>query len=56
MSSKTDAPRPRVSGSVPHPSWNLDRPIIFSREADDRRREKRTVTPEEIWAVVDGAN
>ena len=59
MRRKPDAERPRVSGGVPHPSWNLDRPIIFSREGPAEPEpmvgKRRTVTPEEIWALVDAA-
>ena len=60
MNSKPGLERPRASPSLPHPSWNLDRPILLSpREpaAGERRSgERRKVTPEEIWAVVDAAN
>jgi hypothetical protein len=59
MRRRPGAERPLVSGGVPHPSWNLDRPIIFASErpAEPERMigERRTVTPEEIWALVDAA-
>ena len=51
--------RPRVSNSLPHPSWNLDLPKLFTSPAtagDDRSGERRKVTPEEIWAIVDAAS
>jgi hypothetical protein len=44
---------------VPHPSWNLDRSILFaSRDGarEEQAGERRRVTPEEIWAVVDAVN
>ncbi len=60
MNNKPGLGRPRVSRSLPHPSWNLDRPILFSSHepaADERHSSaRRKVTPEEIWAVVDAAN
>jgi hypothetical protein len=59
MRNKPGLDRPRVSRSLPHPSWNLDRPMLFSaRDAgagEHGAAERRTVTPEEIWAVVDAA-
>ena len=60
MSNKPGQGRPRVSRSLPHSSWNLDRPLVLgTRDAavDERRTgERRRVTAEEIWAVVDAAN
>jgi hypothetical protein len=57
MGSKPGRKQPRVSHSLPHSSWNLDRPILFtSRDPapdEPRTRAARKVTPEEIWAVVD---
>jgi len=59
MRRKPDAERPRVSGGVPHPSWNLDRPIILAvdrrGDQEDGTGKQRQVTPEEIWALVDAA-
>lgn len=55
MRRKPDAER--VSGGVPHPSWNLDRPTVPAEERSDdraeRKAERRLVTPDEIWALVD---
>jgi len=60
MSSKPGPDRPRVNPSVPHPSWNLDRPILFAARdpaaQKDDAGERRRVTPEDIWAVVDAVN
>jgi hypothetical protein len=59
MRSKLGRDRPRVSQRLPHPSWNIDKPILFtapdSAEVDRRLSARRIVTPEEIWAVVDAA-
>jgi hypothetical protein len=59
MNNKPGPDRPRVARGSPHPSWNLDRPILMaSRDADAGDRppiERRIVTPEEIWAAVDAA-
>ena len=60
MSDKPGRDRPHVSRNLPHSSWNLDRPILFAtRDAAAGERgigERRRVTPEEIWAIVDAAN
>ena len=60
MSNEPGRNRSRVSRSLPHSSWNLDRPILLTAHeaaAGERRAgERRRVTPEEIWAIVDAAN
>lgn len=60
MNTKPGQDRPRVSRSLPHSSWNLDRPLrLDARErtsAERRADQRRKVTPEEIWAVVDATN
>jgi hypothetical protein len=62
MSSKPGRDRPRVSRSLPHSSWNLDRPIMMGAddavagEGERRTEARRRVTAEEIWAVVDAVN
>jgi hypothetical protein len=59
MNDKPGRDRPRISRSLPHPSWNLDRPILFASHAPaaggDRAGKRRKVTPDEIWAVIDAA-
>ena len=60
MSNKPGRDRPRVSRSLPHSSWNLDRPILFASgdpAGDEHQRgERRRVTPDDIWAIVDAAS
>jgi hypothetical protein len=59
MRKKSGAEQSHVSQGLPHSSWNLDRPILFSQEpadGDSRASEQRKITPEEIWAVVDAAS
>ena len=58
MHSKLGRERPRVSQRLPHPSWNLDKPVLVATPDSDSGEPPpagRTVTPEEIWAVVDAA-
>jgi hypothetical protein len=51
--------RPRISRGLPHSSWNLDRPLLLAPRdqaaSEQPAGERRRVTPEEIWAVVDAA-
>ena len=60
MTIKPGEDRPRVSRSLPHASWNLDRPLLLgARDAaggEHRTGENRKVTAEDIWAVVDAAS
>jgi hypothetical protein len=59
MSNKPGRDQTRVSRSLPHSSWNLDRPILLTvpdAAGEHRIGERRRVTPEEIWAIVDAAN
>jgi hypothetical protein len=60
MNIKPGQDRPRVSTSLPHASWNLDRPIVFGTGdpavGERRTGERRRVTAEEIWAVVDAVD
>ena len=59
MSNKPRRDQPRVSRSLPHSSWNLDRPILFAARdpaaEEHRAGERRRVTPDDIWAIVDAA-
>ncbi len=57
MNNKPGLDRPRVSRALPHPSWNLDRPILFWPRATPPRASAECAAdrhgPEEIWALVD---
>jgi hypothetical protein len=58
MNDQPGPQRPRVRPRLPHPSWNLDRPILLAPDESAQKHrpgERRKVTPEDIWALVDAA-